>query len=508
MYKSILSLALFYITCCIPAVSEKYDIHVDFKKPVNSHFIGNGIQWSCYPHADTEAAEWGALMTPKKWKMVYDRLDYIKPGIARVMDEAGWRYYKGIDEKGNPIIDFNTDEVKALFNILNYCQNNNIVVVFGEWGAPGFWGEPGNICRADDARWIHMITRYLNFLINEKGYTCIKYYNLVNEPNGYWSSTNGDWEQWKNGILMLHDSIRTIGLEGRLQIAGPDAVTVYDNPSSKYKGIEWVNETISQLNFSIGIYDVHAYPDGDFVHSGEFGRYYGDIAGKVKSTGKKIILGELGLKYSGELFKKNKELAEADPNASKDDSNMFVYSFFYGLDVVDALIQAMNNGLEGAVAWDLDDAMHTQGDKGNKNQLKRWGMWNSLGTELCNKPEDENLRPWFYTWSLMCRYFPSGMSIAGIKVPDKCQLRAVAGTIKGKFSVAVLNNSDNDRTFSIEGTGIPGTGRLNMYLYQDGHCAKDNNGFPIPVKTIRGKDMSSAIDIPAKSFILLTNMNK
>ena len=44
------------------------------------------------------------------------------------------------------------------------------------------------------------------------------------------------------------------------------------------------------------------------------------------------------------MYLKNRSLAMADPNAGKDDSNMFVYEFFYGLDVADALIQAMNNG--------------------------------------------------------------------------------------------------------------------------------------------------------------------
>ena len=40
--------------------------------------IGNGVQWSAYPHADTENAEWGKLMTDEKWQMVFDRLDYMK----------------------------------------------------------------------------------------------------------------------------------------------------------------------------------------------------------------------------------------------------------------------------------------------------------------------------------------------------------------------------------------------------------------------------------------------
>lgn len=486
-------------------------VSADFGNLVNKNIIANGVQWSAYPHADTKNAEWGLLMTPEKWARVYKRLNYIKPGIIRVMDQAGWRYFKGIDADGKTILDFNSDEVKALFNVLDYCQKNKIEVIFGEWGAPGFWGEPGNIDRADDVRWISMITRYLDFLINKKGYSCIKYYNLVNEPNGNWASTNGDWKQWKKGVEMLNDSITAIGLKGRLTIAGPDAVVVYDNPASEYKGLEWVYESVNQLDHIVGAYDVHAYPDGENVRSGGFGKYYGDIYKRVKPTGKKLLLGELGLKYSGSLGLRNRELAMADPNASKDDSNMFVYEFFYGLDVADALIQAMNNGLEGAIAWDLDDAMHTQDDKGDKTKLKRWGMWNSLGTELCNKPEDENLRPWFYTWSLMCRYFPTGMNIAGTVVNsdgNENPVRVVAGCLKNAVSVAMINNSDKETIVNLDIRGVSLKGKFSKYVYTEGNRATDENGFPVATEKISFKKSASKISVPAKSFILLTNLKK
>jgi len=508
MYKLLTTLTLVFILFGFSIVPTKTEIRLDFKKAVNTNIIGNGVQWSAYPHADSKGAEWGALMTPQKWDRVYQRLDYIRPGIVRVMDQAGWRYFKGVDQAGNPIINFDTDEVKSLFNVLNYCQKNKIVVIFGEWGAPGYWGEPGKIDRADDPRWIHIITRYLDFLINKQGYTCIKYYNLVNEPNGNWASVNGDWAQWKKGVEMLNDSISSIGLKNKLTIAGPDAVVSYDNPASAYSGLAWVDQTIAQLGSVVGVYDVHAYPDGEFVRSGEFGKYYGNISKKVKPTGKKLILGELGLKYSGEMYKKNQALADADPNASKDDSNMFVYDYFYGLDVADALIQAMNNGLEGAIAWDLDDAMHTQGDTGDKTKLKRWGMWNSLGTELCNKPEDENLRPWFYTWSLMCRFFPSGTTIVSTEVPEGSPVRIVAGFLGKKTSVAILNNSDQAQVICLKGNGIPETSVWDKYVYVDGKRATDANGFPVPFEIIKKKLSGLQVSIQPKSFIILTNLKK
>jgi len=178
---------------------------------------------------------------------------------------------------------------------------------------------------------------------------------------------------------------------------------------------------------------------------------------------------------------------------------------FSGLDVAGALIQGINNGLEGAIAWDLDDAMHTQDDLGDKTKLKRWGMWNSLGTELCNKPEDENLRPWFYTWSLMCRFFPSGMSVVQSKIPENCPVRVVTGAQGNKCSIAILNNSDKDLTILLKSLGMP-VQNLFRYLYIDGKLATDENGFPVPVDKIRGNRSTYTLCVPAKSFQLLTNL--
>lgn len=77
-------------------------------------------------------------------------------------------------------------------------------------------------------------------------------------------------------------------------------------------------------------------------------------------------------------------------------------------------------------AWDLDDAMHTKGDTGDKTQMKRWGFWNILGTELHGNPADENIRPWYYAWSWLCRFMAGGYAPARERPARQpgCQLLA------------------------------------------------------------------------------------
>ena len=165
------SLILFFLFLFIHGYpkepSKTIGIYPD--KVITCCYIGNGVQWSAYPHADSPDSEWGDLMTPKKWKMIFDRLDYMQPKLVRVMDQANWRYLKGFDAQGEPILDFNSPEVKTLEKLLDYCQKNKITVLFGEWGCPSQIknSEPsGHFKGANDPKWTNIIVKYLDFLIN------------------------------------------------------------------------------------------------------------------------------------------------------------------------------------------------------------------------------------------------------------------------------------------------------------------------------------------------------
>lgn len=497
-------IALAGISC-----SSSKSVQIYPEKVITSDFIGNGVQWSAYPHADAPDAEWGNIMTDKKWEIVFHRLDYMKPRLVRVMDQANWRYLKGFDSKGEPILDFDTPEIKSLEKLLNYCQKNNITVLFGEWGCPvetyilesgisaGFKG-------ANDPKWIGIIVKYLDNLINVKGYTCLKYYVLVNEPNGYWASTKGNWDEWSQGVRMLNKALITSGLSDKIRIAGPDAVAEYNNQDSKYTGIEWVSESANQLNDVLGLYDIHAYTTYESVRSGNFTKIYTDIAQSAARVRKPIVFGEIGFE---KMTDENQKRVKVDPYASED-SQMSVYDFDYGIDMADVSIQIMNSGYSGSAAWDLDDAMHTLGDKGDKTKLKRWGFWNILGTELCNNPADDKIRPWFYSWSLMSRYFPEGTSIIESDSTGIEGLRLVAGIKDKDMTVAIVNNSTVSRKFNLR-SGTTSSKPFKKFIYSENLRPIDSDDFPVPLQTeLRFKSSKKmVVEIPANSFILYTTFN-
>jgi hypothetical protein len=505
---------LFMIGCETNHKKPTVDFQIQFEKSnsVKTPFIGHGVQWSAYPHADAKDAEWGLLMTDEKWNELYRRLDFVHPNIIRVMDVASWRYFEGLDKNKEPILNFKSQELKSLCKLLDYCQSRNIPVLFGEWGAAGFWEKEKNgnrILKANDSRWISMITQYLEFLIIEKGYTCIQYYNLVNEPNGYWASTDGDWDQWKEGYQKLNIALKETKLDKFVQMSGPDAVTQWDHPTHPKKAHDWMYSTVSELDEETGLYDFHIYADQYLIRSGDFVEYLETFTNEISKTHKPVVLGELGMKYSGELKEENKRRGDADPFAGPDDSSMFVYDYFYGVDMADAAIQSMLAGVGGAIAWDLDDAMHTVGDLGEKNQLKKWGMWNILAEEFGDLEVDKKPRPWSYSWTLMCNLFPAKSKIF---IPNNSvvndSIRSVAMQSKHNVSFAFVNQSSKAKSIGLKSELLSGANQLYLYEYSENYRPMNKAGFPIPSKEIKtnlGKE-EIVVELKENSLVFLSSI--
>ncbi|MEM6830131.1 MAG: cellulase family glycosylhydrolase [Bacteroidota bacterium] len=497
-------------------LSEKPDrVTVSFSKDqaIAHPFIGHGVQWSAYPHADAEDAEWGDLMTDDKWDLIYDRLDFINPKIVRVMDVASWRYFKGLDASGQAIIEYDNGEMRSLYKLLDYCQKNKIPILLGEWGTPGFWEEPkteNGIHLANDDRWLDMIAQFVRHLIVEKGFDCIKYYNLVNEPNGNWASTDGDWEQWKEGYKEMADVFKKYELDQYISLAGPDGVVQWNHPTHPKKAGDWLYSTAEELDGITSVYDIHIYADQHLTSDGNLIDYLTPFAEAVQSSNKPIILGELGMKYTGELWKENQRRGQADNCAGPDDSNMFIYDYSYGLDMADAAVQSMLAGFGGATAWHLDDAMHTVGDKGGKDQLKKWGMWNTLGEEICGDRSELELRPWSYTWTLMCNLFTPGVTMVrpdfDAATEDK-EVRAVAAFDQKNFTAMLVNRSSEAKAYSITSDVLDGSKTLYSYEYTDGERSVNSSGFPVPVEKKKWDAKTKKMDVmvqPNSAYFIST----
>ena len=450
---------------------------------LQSSYLGNGVEWDPYD----EAPGWGVEVSDADWKKLTARMDFLRPGFIRCMIGGQNLYYDHgtYDRERN---------AEPLLKLLAYCQERGIEVLFGEFNPPD------KSLKADPA-WVKMSVDYLDWLVQEKGFDCIRHFIIFNEPDGDWATPEGDYAFWKSMMERFHQEMALHpGLLDKVSLAGPDVVVEYRNPASAYDAPGWVAQTAADLDSLVGLYDIHAYPGQQQVRSGAFA----DLLQEYRiPEGKRLVLGEAGYKYWREedaaLQAENDRRAAASPYTQGTDSQMLCGDFFYGLDLSVLAMDVMNGGVSGMAVWMLDDALHAGGD--SPRNLKVWGFWNILGEELFGDPSLEDPKPSFYGWALMSRFFPAGCDILRVETPPMEGLRMAAAVLDGRHTLAVVNFSDTDRNLEVH---LPLSGAV-RYEYVEGACPADADGMPVPVSTgIGGKRHEVAV--PAQSLVLLTDM--
>ncbi|WP_090120343.1 hypothetical protein [Lutibacter oricola] len=503
MISFLLSLVLVFTACedddlndkIAEVVQENREITIT-NKVVSTNFIGNGVQWGGYDLVPTWLGE--ETLSEADWNTLFNRIDFMRPPFLRIMTNSGWAY------DNNGVYD-ETTKTTSLFKMLDYAQSRNIEITYGEWGHQS----TGNISDID-MNWIANSVKFLNHLVNEKGYTVIKTVNIINEPNGSWASTQGNYDIYRDVQLAYIAEMANYSLSN-VKLMGPD-IAVFNTASQT----EWFTNTETDLGDNVGLYDIHVYPKQQLVRNGEFAEML-RVYKENTPADKQVVLGEIGFKYDAvdaELKLENEEAIENDPFAGED-SNMMVYKAFYGIDMADALIQSMREGFSGSLVWNMDDAMYNSPDNGDyqTTMLKRWGFWNILGEELIGNASDEAIRPYFYPVSLLTRYFPAGSDIYNVELPNKKGVRAVVGVNNGKYTIALVNSHYTTYEINLKSEFISSV-TLNKYMYKsnsDGSFVGevDSNGFAAPseIGMNLNFEIGEKMTLEGESFMLFTNMD-
>lgn len=463
---------------------------------ISDNFIGLGTALGGYDNLQSITGS--PTLNDADWRQMFNRLDFFRPGIVRIMGSQGWNY--SIGGQYNP-----QKSEYILFKILDYCQSHGIDVIWGEWGHTG-----GTTI---DKTWLGKSVSFLDFLINTRQYSCIKYFNMLNEPNGSWSSNKGDYNLWKELITLTYDSIKAKGLLDKIKIIGPDISINRDGFLGNPVVVNsFVSNTVRDLDVKIGAYDYHLYPGDGKLDNGKFLNTMKAYLNLISKT-KPALITELGFSYEPTTDKglRNIELRNAD-SFSADNANMMVYESSYGIDISASIIQLMLAGYQSALVWRFDDAQYIDAD----GKFTRWGFYNSLGAEKCNKPSDENLRPWFYPVSLLTRYFPKNCTILKLNTPDnKVGLYGVSARKDGHYTLALVNVNLSKLSFEISLDGGIDCKKMRKYKF----VARQNENFDGSVdsndyaKEIETNDMDFTLNkvhsftMEGNSFILLTNMD-
>lgn len=473
-------------------------IIVDTDFVVQDNYYGGGVQWE--PN-DRDA------MTDAQWNRLFGRVEYMKLGYIRC---CAMPYFYNFGYDGSqPKLQWLVDSTEInrewydnssrwmndLYRMLEFCDKQNIDVLLGEWWKPNDieWRQavPTNLPKygleLDDPRYAGQFAALVKHLVKDKGFKCIKQVNLGNEVNLMAGSPQlgYTWDKWKKSIQYLYENLQRDGL-GNIKIVGPDGGYWGDDV--------WFNKTLEQLDKEVSVIDYHWYINKEWTLNNrvedetQMFRFFTQLNNRDKAN----IWGEMGIR---------------DGHNETFDQHTKIHEWWYGTFVADALIQTLRSGWSAGVAWGMDDAMHYKDDT---DEQKRWGFWNSIA-EQKGKPEEANMRPWFYTWSLLSRCFPKGAEILYSNSFRNQNLNCVAmRTPNGDLSFAITNTADFAHSVTLQIPNVINRPTLAKYVYFEQDMPVDEDGFPVAKESLKNVDLKRGvtIDFPANGCVILTTIGQ
>lgn len=444
-----------------PAPISPAHWRVDADTPLNVMRCGIGACWHAIEHPSEPkyaGSAWGGnppAADDRAWQRLYELADWTGMSFLRV--EVSQRMY----EPERRVFTWDSPEMRVLFRILNWCQSRGAVVFLQqqynnvEWNAfPEFRGDEIAVLRSGPYSledYTHGLVSLVEFLVKERGYTCIRYLGLSNEPHEWccWRSPTQDLMPMLPAAEAVSRELAARSLP--VTLAGPDYV---ETPCS---------DAIDALAPHFGAFEIHSY-GGSFdwrtEHASDW--FYPMRQGVEKFAAwvdyahrrdKPFFLGEQGTFDYG--------MGGSKPEPS---------SYEASLKDVEYAIRLMNVGVDGFCRWSFVN-------RGNLD-----GQW-----QIVDAWDAENDRPRntitphpnsFFLWGLLSRFIPAGATVlsgdlsGGIASSCPRVFATAAKNPDGQLTLVVVNDAEETVHLYVQVGGADAE-RLVFYRYRVGVTDRD-----------------------------------
>jgi|GEM_PF-623090 len=319
---------------------------------------------------------------PSDWTIREERIAWMEPDLVRM-----FFWYRDWNPSGDwKTFDFESDNMRSHYQSLEIYQRLGcpVIVTGVEWGTQDPYGDP-EACAA-------AIGALLEHLVRSRGFTCIRYWALSNEPNGYFVRTGYDFERYKILHRLVAAQIRerdlSIGIVGSDDAMGPAWFRKCAEDSDYYTLCE-----IMASHFYV------QYSGGNRVL-----RHYLDHRLSVLATRapvKPFAVTEFG-------FQDHRSTVNLNP---------LMDTYDYALWTMEFALDGLNRGVRGFSIWCLQDVWYPRLFMG-------YGLWRF-------KEENWRPKPVYYAWSTLTRLTKAGDPVFPCDTTPAGAIRAscVAGRV-------------------------------------------------------------------------------
>ena len=437
------------------AISKDFPLNnAKYKIPARE-IAPRGSAWGGNPSVSDTAA----------WKQIKDHASWLGMNFLRV--ELSQRMYEPQRKK----FDWNNEEMQALYNILDWCQQNDADVFLQQmWGYVDWNAIPGvhPLISAPNSLddFADGITTLLEHLTKDKGYTCIKYFCMTNEPPGgpwgYWWELDGKKEgsvsdAWKR-LKEEFDSRKIT-----IPISGPD-----------WTSMPRFNE--EKLSFApyLGAIDIHSYDGVNADGEANLQRW----AVWAHGQNKPFFLSEYG----------NMKLGYGDDNPGQK-------SFDAALSNANDVIRGLRAGVDAFNRWSFTN----RGDLDGQWQLVE--TWDRKNKKYLSEVKPENEA--YYGFAMLSRFLSKYSSVVSCtnNQPDSALITAAVVSPKGELSIFIVNLKKESTNLILD---INAVLHKTLNVYQVSKNIVLSPGFELnPIDSFKTERPKTLI-LPARSITTLT----
>ena len=432
----------------LPLNNEKYKFPVRGTSPRGSAYGGNP------PVTNVEA--WNQIQKHASWL----GLNFIRVELSQRMYEPGRRKF-----------DWNNVEMQALYKILDWCQQNNADVFlqqmwgYVEWNAyPGVHpliSAPRNLDDFSDG-----IATLIEYLTKTKGYTCIKYFCMTNEPpGGPW----GYWWEYGDAKGSINDAWKRLKEEFdqrkiNIPISGPDWTSMPPFDEKKLVFAPY-----------LGSFDIHSYDGVTSKGEANLKRW----AEWAHSQNKPFFMTEYG----------NMKLGFGGDNAGQK-------SFDAALSNASDVIRGLQADVDGFNRWSFTN----RGDLDGQWQLIQ--TFDSQSKKYFSevKPEKEA----YYGFGIISRFLSKYSSTVSciLNQPDSMVMSSALRSLKGELSIFIVNLKNEPVTVKME---IISPSEKTMNIYQVSGEIVSMPDFELnAIENFNSKEKKK-LTLPARSITTVTS---
>ena len=401
------------------------------------------------------------------WRQIKDYASWLGMNFIRV--ELSMRMY----EPGFRKFDWDNEEMKVLYNILDWCQASKADVFLQQmWGYVDWNSYPGvhplfSAPRSLD-EFANGIATLLEHLTKVKGYTCIKYFCMTNEPAGggvwgdWWSYGDNDGKSTDEAWKRLKKEFDDRGIA--IPIAGPDWTEM-----AKF------NEKYLDFAPYLGAFDIHSYQGVTSEGEANLKKW----AEWSHAQSKPFFLTEYGNMQFG--------FGGTHPGLK---------SFAAALSNANDVIRAFRAGTDGVNRWSFTN----RGDLDGQWQLIR--TWDIENKRYLNEVIAENEA--FYGFGIISRFLSKYSSVVSCSTdqPDDKMMSLALVSPEGELSVFILNLSNEVLSVDLNIAAFP---EKKMNVYQVTKELVNRPGFELdPIESFISSE-TSLLTIPAKSITTVSS---